>query len=1336
MKREHLISASVTNGTECICDPEILLGTNYGLWDFKKEQAPRGALLDLNAAWELFLSRSGLQDVTFKEVYHHQHEVIDGVVYEDGDTTYTLVDDKGNETAATFTIKANKGPVEHIEWESGNLILYYSKTRPVIQEDIDSGIPIHYVYDDQGQPIIDQETGQPLIYDYVTIPIIEIFDNDETHKLFPWFADTNHTVRLRQNIDENNPDGHLGDFAITSDSEVFIAKQRYAPNIGNTLVSLQSIYDQLRTDLGLDYLYQNVPDIVDSEGQSIHQRVSGSDINTKLQTVDKISLVNAINEDKVRTEQNTRLINGSTILPDQNWNTFLQFAEEIPSNINNLLAALNWIQHNEIGDFKNNISQETITDALLEVFRQARDNRERIGYRNGEWIPLTTKDNTNLTEAINEVDQHTDELAKIVDVKENWDPVNNKTYYSNPNLSTIIKNRLRAAIVNKDDIKIIEAINDLQAQLGNLLNLTTDTKVCITDAINEVDLHTDNNYAVIGATYGLDINGAKTGDITNLQTDIKTTIVNAINELNTKIGNLNNLSTDDKTNLVNAINEIISESPLIYMDNTDPNSGVILKNQNNSAGLKSLVVGDNNTATNNSFITGKNNISQGDYTLIQGNNNISKKTLSTVLGDNNNNDGICNLISGESNTVIGRDNTVGGRNNQVTSSDSTVLGKNNIITDGPVIVLGDTNTINKKGVAIGTSNIVSGEQSNVIGNINKAGTNSTLIGINNESIGSDDYTFGKNNHDTGNNNYINGEGNAIIGDNNNINGKSNNVTGSGNIILGDNQLIEADNVVAINKSAQTIRQDGAVVINNINTVYPNSTHIGKDIYIQTHNTESKLQELITVDLNDWCKQNNSSNLNGEKFLDSAHLVEALKVYLSREYTDNAILRFKMQTNNENGYILVQGKSKRIYLNGSWYFSDNIQNGWSRHDGEYLKVIKKTITDQQGNILDKYYLAFMDQLSTQQVVDTVGAQRSNTEDFGIIDLTHAYGAVDIDDFNTALDLVNRFNKKVDKTAKIITKYQRENGAVVDREQNWIDYDNPNVSGNITLDLKESFGFDKSKYQLREEKGQANGYVPLNSNGLINPEFLPSYVDDVIDVWAEYTVLSSGAIKNVRLYELEEIVDDITGQKAYGKGTEISEGEKGKIYVEVDASPNDISAQFRWTGSQFVAIGGSSILIGEIEGTAYDGAKGKHTTDTLNDHLNSGTTTVTVEQQDGTTTFEVYNPNPHNVQPEQMNITVNDPNDTSNINLEDPFMVSYNVKDALQEIFDRVNSIEDVQTSVTLILGTQEELEEIEELNTPTIAGTVLENKERLDSFNAITSASIQNIVNNNFVLDYE
>jgi len=71
------------------------------------------------------------------------------------------------------------------------------------------------------------------------------------------------------------------------------------------------------------------------------------------------------------------------------------------------------------------------------------------------------------------------------------------------------------------------------------------------------------------------------------------------------------------------------------------------------------------------------------------------------------------------------------------------------------------------------------------------------------------------------------------------------------------------------------------------------------------------------------------------------------------------------------------------------------------------------------------------MSTETIVDGVGGQRSNTEDFGTIDLSHAYGAVDIDDLETALDLKNKLNTKVDKTAEIITKYHDSTGAIINK-----------------------------------------------------------------------------------------------------------------------------------------------------------------------------------------------------------------------------------------------------------------------------------------------------------------
>ena len=450
----------------------------------------------------------------------------------------------------------------------------------------------------------------------------------------------------------------------------------------------------------------------------------------------------------------------------------------------------------------------------------------------------------------------------------------------------------------------------------------------------------------------------------------------------------------------------------------------------------------------------------------------------------------------------------------------------------------------------------------------------------------------------------------------------------------------------------------------------------------------------------------------------------------------------MLENNEKGLIIIQGKSTRVYLKGCWYYTDNIENGWSRHDGEYLKMIRKDTVNSLGNTVTKYYLAFMDQNSTESSVETVGAQRSNTEDFGTIDLTQAYGAIDIDEFETALDLKNKLNKKVDKTAQIITKYHNANGSVTDKTQNFVNPDNANLSRDIVLDLKESFGFDTDTYQLREEKGEPNGYVPLNAGGLIDAQFLPSFVDDVIEVWAEYQIESpSGAVIDIHLYELETQVVPTTGQEVFVKGAEILEGEPGKIYIEANPSAERrFAAQFRWSGHQFTAIGFTNITIGEVEGTAYDGGKGKQLRDDFDDHKNSGTTQIPIDNGDGTTTWVTYKPNPHNVTAQQLDVIVNDPNDDRNIDLEDQYIVEYNVDSAIKELFDRINSSEDSQSSVFSILGNPEDYQALDQLDNiegndaPTLISLTLNNKERLDNIQTIPDNTIDNLVSTYFVLN--
>ena len=1382
MIKEHLVSASITNGTECICNPEILFGTKYGLWDFENELAPRGALMDLNAAWELFLSRKGFSNVSFETHEHHQHEVIDGVVYDDGDTTYILKDDNGNPTGATFTIKANKGPVEHIEWEKGNLILYYTKQRPLEDKDIQSGIPIHYVKDEEGNIIIDQETGKPLIFDYVVIPVIEIFDNDETRQLFPWFSDDNNVTQLRDSIDGHT--GHLGSFAITPESEVYFSKEVNADK-NQDLVSLQSVHQQLSTDLGITPTYEKAMDYPDADDGEYHTyRVNGSNLSEVLHEglAARDNLVNAINEDLVRTRINTRLIADTIVGSNLDWRNLLEFANSIKNNafknseVPNLLDALNWIQEAEIGPFKEelnpNINKEVdgeqeiaehITEALNIIFQEAEDNRDRIGYDriNKRWIELTTDKKDSLTEAINEVDEHKDALANIIQVNEEWDPVRKITFYSNPNLNNITKNRLRQGYLQKNNVTIVEAINELQSEIGNLSQsasgdtsipqLTTDNKTSLVEAINEVDLHANNNEEVLGAEYTVDVEGKKNSEINNLQTTDKTSIVNAINELDARVGELDDLDTENKGNIVSAINEVIKEQPIIYEDVNNPESGVVLKDQSedqsktNHAGKYSLAIGTNNDIVGYSFANGSENIGQGTYTNLNGHKNSSKKNFNTVSGKSNINDGNYNLVNGQSNTVVGNNNIVSGSNNNVNTENSRVLGDNiranntsNVTAIGDTIILKDNidDTI-----ALGRNIKVNGDDAITLGNANIVSEESVIIGHNNETEGPGNVAVGDNNYIGCENSYTIGNGNRTEGDHTYITGENNSVTGNNNYVIGRNQIIEGNNNVVIDNNG-TVRTNNSITIGEFNNPKDNSVNIGRPINIQTHNSESTLQELIFVNLNDWCKNNNAASLNGGKFLDTQHLVNAIKVYKSRNYSDNALLRFTMLTDNENGYAILQGKTIRVYVNGSWYFTDNIQNGWSRHEGEYLKVIDKIIVDQQGNQITKHYLALMDQLSTETIVDGVGGQRSNTEDFGTIDLSHAFGAIDINDLDVALDLVKRFNTKVDKSARIITKYKNSDGSKDDKIQNFINPNNSNLSSDIVLDLEDSFGFNSDSYQLRGEKGEPNGYVPLNAGGLIDSQFLPSFVDDVLEVWAEYQIESpSGAVIDIHLYELEIQIVPSTGQEVFVKGREILEGEPGKIYIEANpSSQRRFAAQFRWSGHQFTAIGFTNITIGEVEGTAYDGGKGKALRDEFDDHVHSGTTQIPIENPDGTTTWVTYKPNPHNVTARQLDVIVNDPNDPRNIDLLDEYTVEYNVDSAIKEIFNRINSSEDSQGAVFEVLGTPEDYEALDALdniegnNSPTLISLTLNNKERLDNIESLEDSTIDNLVDTYFILN--
>lgn len=114
-------------------------------------------------------------------------------------------------------------------------------------------------------------------------------------------------------------------------------------------------------------------------------------------------------------------------------------------------------------------------------------------------------------------------------------------------------------------------------------------------------------------------------------------------------------------------------------------------------------------------------------------------------------------------------------------------------------------------------------------------------------------------------------------------------------------------------------------------------------------------------------------------------------------------------------------------------------------------------------------------------------------------------------------------------------------------------------------------------IEAKRGVANGIASLDGDGKVPASQLPSYVDDVLEgYYVDKTHFAEKYIENAPVYYTPE---------------------KGKIYVDISEGTNHSGKTYRWSGTKYAVIS-ETLALGEVTGTAYDGGKGKKTTDIVN------------------------------------------------------------------------------------------------------------------------------------------
>ena len=236
-------------------------------------------------------------------------------------------------------------------------------------------------------------------------------------------------------------------------------------------------------------------------------------------------------------------------------------------------------------------------------------------------------------------------------------------------------------------------------------------------------------------------------------------------------------------------------------------------------------------------------------------------------------------------------------------------------------------------------------------------------------------------------------------------------------------------------------------------------------------------------------------------------------------------------------------------------------------------------------------------------------------------TNIYSIADIDDYNkyvnsfkyntlvrfifnessTTINEYIGYISKVGSTLRILIYLQESNDFVYDTI----------ISGiieNNELRISRLTNSDILTYLYNANS--SGGVVLLDDDTLIPSKFLPSYVDDVIDLLGGIveSTPTSGMTAGYKYY--------VTSTKKIFTASSATSGiTSDPISDVIYVVPNDINGaiMYRWSGTTLVEIVNGGIVIGTTTGTAFDGARGLNNENILKSVPNKLITDVSVIAQ---------------------------------------------------------------------------------------------------------------------------